>query len=71
MRHIKKIVPVSTLVILVLCLFGILFVIFERDIYKWRASLVVPKPDRLLSLDEFIQKELNGLAPHGQITANA
>ena len=45
MRHIKKIVPVSTLVILVLCLFGILFVIFERDIYKWRASLVVPKPD--------------------------
>jgi hypothetical protein len=44
MKYIKKIAPLSMLVILGLCLFGILFVVFDRAIYTWWVSLVVPKP---------------------------
>jgi hypothetical protein len=39
----KKIVLASLLAILSVCLFGILFAIFERNIYKWWGNLVVHK----------------------------
>jgi hypothetical protein len=40
----KKIIPASTLVIFSICLLGILFAVFERNIYKWWGKLVVHKP---------------------------
>jgi hypothetical protein len=44
MKDTNKFVSVSILAILGLCLFGILFVVFERDIYKWWVRLAVPEP---------------------------
>jgi hypothetical protein len=44
MNHIRKIVPVSIFITLGLCLFGILFVVFEGDISNWWVNLIVPDP---------------------------
>lgn len=44
MATIRKIGLVSIFTIVGLCLFGILFTVFEKDIYKWWVSQTIPKP---------------------------
>jgi hypothetical protein len=40
----KKIGRVSIFAVLGLCIFGVLFIVFEKEIYQWRVSQLIPEP---------------------------